>query len=64
MACEICGAGDAEQGSWVQCPIHLESICQRHCYTCEHHLEAGSMSWCGFWGESFQPEKENGGENA
>ncbi len=67
MACEICGVDVNEVGCWVQCPIHFETICHRHCYSCVYHGEAGSMTWCSFWQRTFVLEKvedEKSGENA
>lgn len=65
MACEICGATEADVGCWCQCPIHFETICHRHCYDCGYHGEAGTMTWCSFWQVSFVPENEDekSGEN-
>lgn len=63
MACEICGAKETDVGCWCQCPLHFDSICHRHCYSCEYHVEAASMAWCGFWGESFRQEEKESGES-
>ncbi len=48
VVCEFCGTTGETCGSWFQCPIAFEPVCETCHYKCKYHKEMGSMSFCDF----------------
>ncbi|MBD5128471.1 MAG: hypothetical protein HDT43_00875 [Ruminococcaceae bacterium] len=44
LPCPICGKTHKENGSWAQCPKYKTSVCQEHCFKCEHFTDFGGTS--------------------